>query len=141
MTASTTHIDDRQDQAIEQLNRRKDWFDKYDYLIDLGRSLPEPDDELTTDHHAMKGCQSKVWIRADLRGRTLELTAFSDSLITRGMIVLVLDVLEGATPEQVVEADLYFIEQTGLDRNLSPARANGLKTIVNHIQGLAREHL
>jgi cysteine desulfuration protein SufE len=134
-------INDRQDRIIRELNGRDDWFDKYEYLIALGKDLPDSPDGLKTDRYAMQGCQSRVWMRAELQDAALHFTADSDSVITRGMIALVMAVLDGAGPDDVAAAELYFIEQTGLDRNLSPARANGLKTIVSHMQGLAKEYL
>ncbi len=131
-------MDARQERIIRELDARKDWLDKYEYLIALGKDLPPSPDTLKTDQHALKGCQSKVWVQAELREGVLHFAADSDSLITRGMIALVLAVLQGAPPEKAADADLYFIERTGLLKNLSPARANGLKTIAVHMQGLAR---
>ncbi|MFP4106177.1 MAG: SufE family protein [Phycisphaerae bacterium] len=134
-------INDRQDRIVQELNSRADWFEKYEYLIGLGKSLPIWPDESKTDRHAMKGCQSRVWIRAEMSDGVLHFSADSDSQITRGMIALLVSVLDGTSPSEAAGADLYFVEKTGLGRNLSPARANGLKTIINHMQGLAREHI
>jgi cysteine desulfuration protein SufE len=129
----------RQEDIIRELDSREDWFEKYEYLIARGKELPAAPAELKTDRHAMQGCQSRVWVGAERANGTIHFSADSDSAITRGMIALVLDVLDGLSPREVAEAELYFIERTGLDRNLSPARANGLKTIVSHMQGLARD--
>jgi cysteine desulfuration protein SufE len=141
MQGHVATIDDKQERIIAELNGRQDWFDKYDYLIGLGKDLPASTAELKTDQYALKGCQSSVWLRAEVRQGRLHFTADSDSLITRGMIALLLAVLEDATPAEAAGADLYFIDRTGLDQNLSPARANGLKTIAVQMQGLAQEYL
>jgi cysteine desulfuration protein SufE len=139
MQESTPTIDARQERIIAELERREDWFDKYEYLIARGKAHPTSGPELHCDPYALQGCQSNVWVRAEVRDGTIHYTADSDSMITRGMIALVLDVLQGVSPPQAARADLYFIERTGLDRNLSPARANGLKTIASQMQGLARD--
>lgn len=139
MQQQAATINDRQERIIEQLNSRGDWFDKYDYLIALGKEIPASPPQLKTDPYALKGCQSNVWLRAEVRDGVLQYRADSDSVITRGMIALLLAVLQGATPEQAAHAELYFLDRTGLDKNLSPARANGLKTIAVHMQGLARD--
>jgi len=141
MQGHATTIDARQDRIIGEINGRDDWFDKYEYLIALGKDLPPSGEGLKTDRYALKGCQSKVWVRAEVRAGVLQFSADSDSVITRGMLALVLAVLNGASPREVAHAELYFIEHTGLDRNLSPARANGLKTIAVHMQGLAQDCL
>ena len=132
-------VNDRQERLIDELNSRQDWLEKYEYLIALGKNLPSSEEQLKTDSYALKGCQSQVWVRAQLREGTIRFAADSDSVITRGMIALVLAVLDGIPPEDAAQADLYFIERTGLDRYLSPARANGLKTIAVHMQGLAQD--
>lgn len=128
-----------QDRIIREFNSRKDWFDKYDYLIASGKAHPHTEDELKSDRYAMYGCQSRVWIRATLQNGRIRFDADSDAVITRGMLALVLQVLNDQPPHDVARAELYFISRTGLDQNLSPSRANGLNTLVAHMQGLARQ--
>jgi cysteine desulfuration protein SufE len=139
MQEQATTIDERQQRIIDELNGREDWFDKYEYLIALGKDFPPEEEGLKTDRYALKGCQSRVWVRAEVREGVLYFTADSDSMITRGMLALVLAVLQGTAPADAAYADLYFIERTGLAKNLSPARANGLNTIAAHMQGLAQD--
>ena len=130
-------IDDIQDQIIEEMAVLDDWMDKYEYLIRLGRKLNSRDQELRTERYAMQGCQASVWIKAEMMDKKIHFLADSDSLITKGMLTLLLRVLNDQTPEEIANADLYFLPRTGLSTNLSPTRANGLALIVKHMKRYA----
>ena len=111
------------------------WVDKYAYLIDLGKSLPLIDAKYKDEDHLIRGCQSQVWLAARLndQGR-IEFTADSDAIITKGIIALLIRVMNGHTPVEVRDADLYFIERIGLAQNLSPTRANGLLAMIKQMK-------
>lgn len=132
-------IDQTQDVIIEEFNCFEQWFDKYEYLIDLGKRLPLIDEQYKTDEHLIRGCQSRVWLRAELRDGALDFTADSDAIITKGIIALLLRVLAGQKPEAVAAAELYFIDAIGLREHLSSTRANGLVSMVNTLQAIGRD--
>lgn len=126
-----------QDKIIEEFSKLNDWFDKYEYLIDLGNSLEPLDEKLKSEENSISGCQSQVWIKAEIKDERIHYLADSDSLITKGMISLLLRVLNNQFPEDIVNADLYFIDKIGLNSNLSPSRVNGLMSIVKQIKSSA----
>jgi cysteine desulfuration protein SufE len=128
-------IDDAQDRIIQEMAGLEDHLAKYEYLVGLGRDLVGAED-IRTEENRVPGCQSQVWIRAEMEGGLLRLQADSDALITRGIIALLLRVLDGHPPGQVLESRLYFLEETGLSTQLSPSRANGLGAMVRQV----REH-
>jgi len=132
-------INEIQDEIIEEMDALDDWMDKYEYLIDLGRNFTSPKENIKTEDHALKGCQSEVWIRAEMKDDRIFFTADSDSLITRGMLALLLRVLNGQPPKDVADSDLYFIDKIGLSTNLSPSRANGLASIIKQIKSYASQ--
>jgi len=134
-------IDDSQNRIIDEMNATKDWLDKYEYLVEQGRRLEPMGKELRVDAKAVSGCQSKVWLHAVFSDGKLHFSADSDTLITKGMIALLLRVLNHRRPRQVLDADLFFIQKTGLASHLSPSRANGLMAIVNQVKRYAREQL
>jgi cysteine desulfuration protein SufE len=119
-------IQEIQDNIISEFEVFNDWLDKYDYLISLGNDLPKIDPKYKTDEYIINGCQSKVWLRADLQEGKIIFTADSDAIITKGIISLLIRVLSNHAPEEVMNSDLYFIERIGLHENLSPTRSNGL---------------
>ena len=127
-----------QDKIIEEFSKLNDWFDKYEYLIDLGKSLEPLDEKLKSEENSISGCQSKVWFKAEIRDERIHYLADSDSLITKGMISLLLRVLNNQYPEDIINSDLYFIDKIGLNSNLSPSRANGLMSIVKQIKSSAK---
>lgn len=129
-------IEEAQDRIIDEMSSLGNRLDKYEYLVGLGRSLASSED-IRTEEYRVPGCQSQVWIRAEVRDGLLRLSADSDALITRGMIALLLRVLDGHRPEEVARARLYFLEETGLGTQLSPSRANGLKAMVKEIRDCA----
>ncbi len=130
-------IDGIQNQVIEEMSRLNDWMDKYEYLINLGRSFNPAAKKIRTEENALKGCQSKVWIRAELKDHKVFFSADSDSLIVKGLLALLLRVLNNQTPKDIVHSNLYFIERVGLSTNLSPSRANGLASIVKQLKSCA----
>jgi cysteine desulfuration protein SufE len=126
-----------QDEIIGEMSRLPDRLAKYEYLVSLGRGLAVPDDGIRSDEFLLAGCQSRVWIRTELRDGRLRITADSDTMITRGIIALLLRVLDGRPPTEIVAADLYFLDVTGLSMHLSPARADGLTAMVRRIRASA----
>jgi cysteine desulfuration protein SufE len=112
----------------------EDWESKYEHLIDLGRSLPIIKSELKTEDRIIKGCQSTVWLDAELIDGKIVYTADSDAIITKGMVALIIRVLSGQKPEDVVKADLSFVDKIGLKEHLSPTRANGLVSMINQMK-------
>lgn len=128
-----------QDAIVAEMAGCDDMLEKYEYLVARGRALGAGDTTLRRDDHAVPGCQSQVWLRTRLRDGRLVIQADSDAMITRGIISLLLRVLNGRTPSEILEADLYFLERTNLASHLSPARANGLATIVRQVRRHAEE--
>lgn len=127
-------INEVQDSIIEEFSLFEDWMDKYNLLIDLGRELPVIDPKFKIKDFLIEGCQSKVWLHPDFDGKTITFTADSDAIITRGIVALLIKVLSNRTPEEIISADLYFIEKIGLRQNLSPTRSNGLLSMVRQIK-------
>ena len=127
-------IDELQDEVIAEFSDFTDWMDKYQLLIDLGNELEPLDEKYKTESNLIDGCQSRVWIQADYHDGLVYFTAESDALIVKGLIALLLRVLSGHTPQEILDADLYFIEQIGLKDHLSPTRSNGLLAMVKQIR-------
>ncbi len=111
-----------------------DWESKYEHLIELGKSLPLIDASLKTDERIIQGCQSRVWLNSELKNGELVFTADSDAIITKGMVALMIRVLSHQKPEDIVKADLSFINKIGLTEHLSPTRANGLLSMINQMK-------
>lgn len=107
-----------------------DWLDKYDYIISLSESLPAIDPAKRTDKYLIEGCQSRVWVSSELENGKMTYTADSDAIITKGIIALLIRVMNGRTPEDAANIDLYFIDAIGLGENLSPTRSNGLRAMI-----------
>ena len=127
-------MDPRQEEIIEEFSVFDDWLDKYNYLIELSETLPSIDPRHRTDQYVIKGCQSRVWVDAELREGKVYYTADSDAIITKGIIALLVRVLDGRTPQEIVDTDLYFIDRIGLRENLSPTRSNGLLAMVKQMK-------
>lgn len=123
-------INGAQDEVIEEFADLTDWMDKYQMLIDLGNDLSELDEKYKNDSNLIDGCQSRVWLQCDYVDGQLIFTADSDALITKGIIALLIQVLSGHTPQEILDADLYFIDKIGLRQHLSPTRSNGLLSMV-----------
>ncbi|QNF34461.1 SufE family protein [Adhaeribacter swui] len=127
-------IDERQDQIIDDFAIFDDWMDKYEYIIQLGKELPIIDEKYKTEENIIKGCQSKVWLHADYKDGKLYFTADSDAIITKGLVSMVVQVLSEQTPQDIANADIYFINEIGLQNHLSPTRSNGLLAMLKQIK-------
>lgn len=123
-----------QDEIIEEFEIFDDWLDKYNYLIELSKSLPGIDEKYKTPEHLIEGCQSKVWLKADMIDGKVVFTADSDALITKGIVALLIRVMSGRKPEEIINTDLYFIDRIGLKENLSPTRSNGLVSMIKQMK-------
>jgi len=123
-----------QEEIIREFEVFDDWLDKYDYLIELSNDLPLIKPEYKTNEYLINGCQSKVWLRADLVDNKILFTADSDAVITKGIIALLIRVLSNREPKEILDTDLYFIDQIGLRENLSPTRSNGLVAMIKKIK-------
>lgn len=127
-------INELQDEVIEEFQDFDDWMDKYQLLIDLGNEQPALDERYKTDDNLIDGCQSRVWLQADLVDGNLHLEAESDALIVKGIVALLIRVLSDHTPQEILNTDLYFIEEIGLKEHLSPTRSNGLLAMIKKIR-------
>jgi cysteine desulfuration protein SufE len=127
-------LNDVQNNIIDEFSVFDDWMDKYNYLIDLGKEVPVIDPKYKTRDFLIEGCQSKVWLYPEFDGKVLTFTADSDAIITRGIVSLLIKVLSDRTPQEIMKADLYFIDKIGLRQNLSPTRSNGLLSMVKQMK-------
>ena len=127
-------INEAQDEIIGEFSVFVEWLDKYEYLIELSGSLPAIGEEHRNEQFLIRGCQSRVWVDAELRDGKIYFTADSDAIITKGIIALLIRVLSGRTPQEIVDSDLYFIDRIGLRENLSPTRANGLLAMIKQMK-------
>jgi cysteine desulfuration protein SufE len=127
-------IDKIQEEIVENFSAFDDWMEKYNLLIDLGKELPVLDPKHKTKDFLIEGCQSKVWLYPEYNGNTITFKADSDALITKGIVSLLIKVFSGRTPEEIISAELNFIDRIGLRQNLSPTRANGLFSMVRQIK-------
>lgn len=130
-------INEIQDEIIEEFAEFTEWMDKYQMLIDLGNELDGLDAEYKNEQNLIDGCQSRVWLQCDIKDGKLVFTADSDALITKGIIALLIRVVSGHTPKEILDTDLYFIERIGLHQHLSPTRSNGLLSMVKKIKAYA----
>lgn len=127
-------INELQDEVIEDFSELSDWMDKYQMLIDLGNELDPLDEQYKTQSNLIDGCQSRVWLQCDEQEGKLYFTADSDALIVKGIIALLIRVVSGHTPQEIMDAELYFIDRIGLHEHLSPTRANGLLAMVKQMK-------
>ncbi len=134
--------DTRQEEIIEEFELFEEWLDKYNYLIELSDDLPKLEEAQRTPELLIEGCQSRVWVGAEMREGKIYYSADSDAIITKGIIALLIKVLNGRSPQEVLDCDLYFIEAIGLSENLSPTRSNGLLSMVKQmkIYAMAYQH-
>jgi cysteine desulfuration protein SufE len=142
-------INEIQDEIIEEFAGLDDWMDKYQLLIDLGNEQPPLDEQYKTESNLIDGCQSRVWLQADLvdggrlkeegkeEGKVIHFQAESDALIVKGIVSLLIRVLSDHTPQEILDADLYFIDEIGLKEHLSPTRSNGLLAMIKQIRSYA----
>ena len=134
-------INEIQDEIIEEFSELDDWMDRYQMLIDLGNELTPLDDQYKTEQNLIDGCQSRVWVSCEMNDGRMHLNAESDALIVKGIVALLLRVLSDQRPEDVLHADLYFIERIGLREHLSPTRSNGLLAMIRQIKTYAKDIL
>jgi cysteine desulfuration protein SufE len=127
-------IKEKQDEIIADFEFFGNWEDKYEYIIQLGKELPPMDPQYKIDENLIRGCQSRVWMHPEYKDGVITFTADSDAIITKGLVGLVIDVLAGHTPKEIVDAELYFINAIGLSSHLSPTRSNGLLSMVKQIK-------
>lgn len=127
-------IDEIQDEIIDEFSVFDDWMGKYALLIDLGNSLPPIEEKYKTNENLIEGCQSRVWLQADYRDGRIWFEAESDAIIVKGIVSLLVRVLSGRTPDEILNADLYFIDRIGLTEHLSPTRSNGLVAMVKQMR-------
>lgn len=137
----TSEIEDAQREVIDEFSLFEDWMDRYQYLIDLGRRLPEFPVELRTDENLIRGCQSQVWFAADEKDGRLEFRAISDAAIVSGLIALLLRLYSGRYPQDILDTPPDFVKALQLESHLSPTRSNGLSSMLEAIRGFASEAL
>ena len=130
-------INERQDEIIDEFDGLDDWMDRYQLLIDMGNEQEPLPEKYKTEQNLIDGCQSRVWLQADYDGERLHFQAESDALIVKGIVTLLIRVLDDATPQDILDADLYFIDRIGLKDHLSPTRSNGLVAMVKQMKAYA----
>jgi cysteine desulfuration protein SufE len=135
------NIEAKQQEIIDEFAIYDDWMEKYEYIIDLGKETPSIDPSKKTNDRLIEGCQSRVWLDAAFEGGKLHFTADSDAIITKGIIGLLIRVMNNEAPETIVQTDLHFIKDIGLQEHLSPTRANGLASMVKKMKVLALQYL
>jgi cysteine desulfuration protein SufE len=123
-----------QEDIIEEFNMFEDWMERYEYMIELGKSLPLIAEQYKTDDNIIKGCQSKVWLHAEMINDKVIFTADSDAIITKGIIAILVRVFSNQTPQAIIDADTNFIDEIGLKEHLSPTRANGLVSMIKQLK-------
>ena len=129
-----------EEDIIEEFAEFDEWLDKYEYIIDLGKSLDSYPEDKKTDEHLIKGCQSRVWLDAKVENGVLVFNADSDAIITKGIISLLIRIYSGRTSEEILSSDFSVVEKIGLKENLSPTRANGLVSMIQTMKKLASEN-
>ena len=134
-------IAEAEKEIIEEFELFDDWMDKYNYIIELGKSLPLIDPQYKDDAHLIPGCQSQVWLHAEMNDGKLFFRADSDAIITKGIINLLIRVLSGHTPQEILASNLGYIDQIGIKEHLSPTRSNGLVSMIQQIRGYAQGNL
>jgi cysteine desulfuration protein SufE len=131
-------IQEKQQSIIEEFSMFDDWMDKYSYLIELGKELPAIDEKYKDPQHLISGCQSRVWLHAELKDGKIYFSADSDAVITKGIVSLLIKAFSGHTPDEILNAGTGFLEEIGLKEHLSPTRSNGLVSMIKQIQLYAR---
>ncbi|MDP3312392.1 SufE family protein [Lutibacter sp.] len=127
-------IKEIQEEIIDEFSMFEDWMQRYEYIIELGKSLPLIDEKNKLDENLISGCQSKVWLFSEIKNDTLSFTADSDAILTKGIVALLLRVFNNQTPATILETDLFFVNEIGLKEHLSPTRANGLVSMIKQIK-------
>ena len=127
-------IENLQETLIQDFSFFEDWTQRYEYMIELSKGLDKMDEQMKNDKNIIKGCQSKVWLHAELNNGKIKFLADSEAIITRGIIAILLTIFNNRTPEEIIESDINFIEKIGLKEHLSPNRANGLYSMIKQIK-------
>ena len=127
-------IQERKEEIIDEFSMFDDWMQKYEYMIELGKTLPMIDEKYKVEENVIKGCQSKVWVYAEMDDDQVSYTADSDAIITKGIIAILIRVFSGQKPEDIINADTSFIDEIGLKEHLSPTRANGLVSMIKQMK-------
>ncbi len=127
-------IQEIQEEIVDEFSMFEDWMQRYEYMIDLGKSLPLIEEQYKTEDYIIKGCQSKVWVHADMEGGKVAFTADSDAIITKGIIAILIRAFSGQPPQAILDASTDFIDEIGLKEHLSPTRANGLVSMIKQIK-------
>ncbi|MGB5463596.1 MAG: SufE family protein [Aureibaculum sp.] len=127
-------IKEIQKEIVDEFSMFEDWMERYEYIIELGKSIPLIAPKYKTDDNIIKGCKSKVWLHAEPKGKKIEFTADSDAILTKGIIALLLRVYSNRTPQEILDADTSFIDEIGLKEHLSPTRANGLVSMIKQLK-------
>lgn len=127
-------IQEIQEEIVDEFGMFDDWMQRYEYMIELGKSLPLIEEKYKTDNNIIKGCQSKVWVHAEMKDDKVQFTADSDAIITKGIIAILIRVFSGQHPAAIIEADTNFIDEIGLKEHLSPTRANGLVSMIKQLK-------
>ncbi len=130
-------IKEKEQQVIEDFSIYDEWLDKYEYIIELGKSLDSYPEEMKTDEHLIKGCQSRVWLNTEVKDGKLYFTADSDAIITKGIISLLISIYSGQSAADILASDFSVVQEIGLKDNLSPTRANGLVSMIETIRKMA----
>ncbi|GAA0714014.1 SufE family protein [Aquimarina litoralis] len=123
-----------QEEIVDEFSMFDDWMQRYEYMIDLGKSLPLIEEKYKIDENIIKGCQSNVWVHAEMKDEKIEFTADSDAIITKGIIAILIRVFSGQHPKDIIDADTAFIDEIGLKEHLSPTRANGLVSMIKQLK-------
>ncbi len=134
-------IEENELEIIEEFSMFDDWMDKYEFIIEIGKELSVFEDKFKVEDNLIKGCQSRVWVQADFKNNIIQLSADSDAIITKGIIALLIRVLNNQKPEDILQAKLNFIQEIGLEEHLSPTRANGLVGMVKQIKTYALAYM
>ncbi|GAA0871588.1 SufE family protein [Gangjinia marincola] len=129
-----SEIKEKQEEIVEEFAMFDDWMQRYEYMIDLGKSLPLIDPKYKTEDNIIKGCQSKVWVHAEMDDKKVKFTADSDAIITKGIIAILIRAFSNQYPKDIIEADTSFIDEIGLKEHLSPTRANGLVSMIKQLK-------
>jgi cysteine desulfuration protein SufE len=127
-------IKEIQEEIIDEFSMFEDWMERYEYIIELGKSLPLIDETFKKDENLIVGCQSKVWLHSEIENQKINFTADSDAILTKGIVALLLRVFNNQTPAAILDAELYFVDEIGLKEHLSPTRANGLVSMIKQIK-------
>ena len=127
-------IEETEQEIVEEFEVFPEWMEKYEHIIEIGNSVPKIDEKYKDEAHEIKGCQSKVWLHSELKDGHIFYTADSDAIITKGLVGLVIRVFSGHTPEEIIKADISFIDKIGLHEHLSPTRSNGLTAMIKQIK-------